>query len=716
MKKTDLSVALFSLSFSLNAYAMGLGDLKVNSYLDQPFNAEIELIDVGGTPLSSIKATLASMEDYERSGLDRAYALSLLTFTVEKNTHGKTVIKVRSSERISEPFMQLFVDLSWAEGDVDRSYTVLLDPQNYQLTQKRLRHTIKGQSGTHLSSHQTGAIETPVFSHVQHTSTSAASDSREVVTYGPTAVNETVWQIAQRYKTDDILLQQMILAIVGTNPQAFTEGNLNGLKEGSHLRIPAASSASKVPEALAKLEVLAHDKAWQARLPIEHALFPPYIDTNGHSATQEQQEVTPLGYAVTTSVIPAVPVISKVMPSSESPFSRFLPLASSLLSVTEDATPNAAAKGNVSNQNNPGVTEQAKNKAEVDIATAAINTVRETNALLVEQLRATQLDNKRLEQQLALREKQLTRMQKKIHQMISRQGLAGQVSQQSLNTEKSAIWPWIILFLALGAGGFNYWWLWIRPRIDKTDPSSETMSPPPLEPILVPPVVETKPVIVESTEDIIPKPPEEPPILPVADVQERPAVVEENEEFNTEVPQQETAVDDHVLEFEPVPPVDTESQDNEIVPEPKKKTKQGPKPTLKSKQTVEPTLEPAPELEQKSEIEPKLESLPEQELKPEPIQEQQLEPQSEPKQDEIPEDEHSIEFVLNPVEVPLPPEEKAPPLKSKAALDTLLALAKTYIGMDDFEAAKQSLQEVLEFGNEEQQSEAQHLLDKLNEH
>ena len=77
------------------------------------------------------------------------------------------------------------------------------------------------------------------------------------------------------------------------------------------------------------------------------------------------------------------------------------------------------------------------------------------------------------------------------------------------------------------------------------------------------------------------------------------------------------------------------------------------------------------------------------------------------------EDEHSLDFVLNPVEA-APTLETIKPVKSKAALNTLLDLAKTYIGMEDFEAAKQSLQEVMDFGSEEQKLEAKHLLDGLN--
>ncbi|WP_367274391.1 FimV/HubP family polar landmark protein [uncultured Legionella sp.] len=55
------------------------------------------------------------------------------------------------------------------------------------------------------------------------------------------------------------------------------------------------------------------------------------------------------------------------------------------------------------------------------------------------------------------------------------------------------------------------------------------------------------------------------------------------------------------------------------------------------------------------------------------------------------------------------------PLKSTKALNTLLDLAKTYIGMEDFASARHSLDEVLEFGSEAQKEEAIRLLAQIND-
>lgn len=636
MKKIVLYTAIVSFSLPLSAYAMGLGNIKVNSYLNQPFNAEIELIDVGKTPLSGIKANLASPEDFEKIGLEHVHALNLLTFSVEKNIKGTPIVKVRSIERISEPYMQLLVDLAWADGQGYRAYTVLLDPPNYKLVlvKKQLRNIVRQQYESQSSPEQTGVVSKPVYSsEVEHASATGV-DNRGEVTYGPTVANETIWQIAQRYKTENILLQQIILAIVGTNPEAFTEGNLNGLKVSSRLRIPANSTVIEVPVALAKLEVLAHDKAWQSRVAIEHALLPPYI--NSTAPLSNDQEISPLGYPLSLSIIPGMSESYKPQSEEGSVSSRLLPLASSLLFLGDDDKQQA--------QNKIVDTQQEKIKAEMDIAAAAINSVREAHTLLIDQLRSLQTDNRRLKQQLAQRDKDLVQLRKQMHNIMQQQGVAKPVLPL---VEESNLWPWALLLIGLGAGsGVAYWWFWTRAG-KKAEPSVSNV-----------PSLDSDANV--STETVAPV------LLPTDDQQNPSEIVELEEKL------EDTPADEHI-ELEPELSLDIEE-------------------TPGIEETVAEPIVP--------------EITPETNLTEEIGQEEQEE------------QDHSIDFVLTPVEPP--PSESAPapakPVKSKAALETLLALAKTYIGMDDVETAEQSLKEVLKFGSKDQQEEAQRLLDQLNNH
>lgn len=43
-------------------------------------------------------------------------------------------MEVYSKERMTEPYMQLIVDLTWPKGQIFKVYTVLLDPPGYKLT------------------------------------------------------------------------------------------------------------------------------------------------------------------------------------------------------------------------------------------------------------------------------------------------------------------------------------------------------------------------------------------------------------------------------------------------------------------------------------------------------------------------------------------------------------------------------------------------------
>ena len=449
---------------------MGLGDMTVNSSLDQPFNAEIELIDVGNTPLTGIKANLASVEDYEKVGLEQAYALSYLSFNIEKNAKGKPVIKVRSIERISEPYVQLLVDLAWANGQVYRSYTILLDPPNYKLglVKKQLRNIVKRQSEIEQRANHENSMQRTANSDVERPSVPAVIDHRGVTTYGPTVANETIWQIAQRYKTENIILQQMILAIVGSNPQAFTEGNLNGLKEGSRLLIPANKIASRVPLALAKLEVIAHDTAWQSRQAIEHALLPPYINSTAPPAVNEQER-GPLGYSLSQSIIPALSTSSNVE-SVDKESSRLLPLASSLLTIGK----NSASANNPQIQSQYPLSSQANIKAGLGISTVAIASAHEANTLLIEQLHSLQTENKGLQQQSVKREQEIDKLREQMRLLLTSQGLAGQASQQRPGEEKGGISLLILFLLGLGVGGgLVYWWLWVRFQLEKQHPPAQ---------------------------------------------------------------------------------------------------------------------------------------------------------------------------------------------------------------------------------------------------
>ena len=113
------------------SWGLGLGEIHLNSALNEPMNAEIDLIAAGPDELTALRAALAPKDAFTRYGIDRPPFLSTLTFKVGKSKDGRDVLLVRSTDSIPEPFVTFLVEVNWARGRLMREYTVLLDPPVY---------------------------------------------------------------------------------------------------------------------------------------------------------------------------------------------------------------------------------------------------------------------------------------------------------------------------------------------------------------------------------------------------------------------------------------------------------------------------------------------------------------------------------------------------------------------------------------------------------
>ncbi len=51
-----------------------------------------------------------------------------VTVTRDRSASGAQVLRIKSTETVTEPFLTLLIEASWARGRLVREYTVLLDP------------------------------------------------------------------------------------------------------------------------------------------------------------------------------------------------------------------------------------------------------------------------------------------------------------------------------------------------------------------------------------------------------------------------------------------------------------------------------------------------------------------------------------------------------------------------------------------------------------
>ncbi|MDA0275206.1 MAG: hypothetical protein O3A91_02330 [Proteobacteria bacterium] len=126
-----LAAAGLLLLAPLLSHAAGLGSLTVTSPLGQPLSAEIEIISLQQGEADSLSARLASPEALRQAGMEMSSSLIGLQLTIDRRA-GKPYIRLRSTQPINDPFLDVLIELQWATGRLVRQYTFLLDPAEYK--------------------------------------------------------------------------------------------------------------------------------------------------------------------------------------------------------------------------------------------------------------------------------------------------------------------------------------------------------------------------------------------------------------------------------------------------------------------------------------------------------------------------------------------------------------------------------------------------------
>ena len=82
--------------------------------------------------------------------------------------------------------------------------------------------------------------------------------------YGPVAPGQTLWSIANAVRPDaGISVNQMMVALLRANPEAFAQENVNRLKQGSVLRVPGQDEATRLSATQAAELVNQQASAWR---------------------------------------------------------------------------------------------------------------------------------------------------------------------------------------------------------------------------------------------------------------------------------------------------------------------------------------------------------------------------------------------------------------------------------------------------------------------
>lgn len=284
---------MMALSMPGAANALGLGDIHVESGLNERLAAEIDIVGATESDLSDLRAAVANRETFLRYGADRPGFLSSASFKVTQDRQGRPVLAVRSTEAFTEPLVNFLVDVHWRFGDLVRQYTLLLDPPGFS-TPVRPGEPIQVAAAASVSG--PAAPDVPAAppaatalaeSEVQTTArqvdlpsdppdTGGQRDARKMthVKVGAKATLRGIaWRVGERSPSD---LQRMMIAIFRANPSAFA-GNINRLHLGAVLTIPSYAEVAAISKAEAKREFHAQMAVWRSPDRTLHASTPATV-------------------------------------------------------------------------------------------------------------------------------------------------------------------------------------------------------------------------------------------------------------------------------------------------------------------------------------------------------------------------------------------------------------------------------------------------------
>ncbi len=270
LKASAIIFSILAAAAAPQSWGLGLGEIELNSALNQEFNATIELFDAAGLEPGEILVSLGSSDDFQRVGVERFFFLTGLSFEVSYAANGEPQVVITSSRPITEPYLNFLVEVLWPNGRLLKEYTVLLDPptfsqaaaptvsapaQNRSASNSGRVQRAPAQSGTQV---QVAPRETPP-------APSPLDRGIDGDEYGMTDRGDTLWSIASRARpSNDVSVEQTMLAIAELNPDAFINGNINLMKAGYVLRLPDEAQSRALSSEQALAEVSRQADEWQA--------------------------------------------------------------------------------------------------------------------------------------------------------------------------------------------------------------------------------------------------------------------------------------------------------------------------------------------------------------------------------------------------------------------------------------------------------------------
>ena len=273
---------------STPAWALGLGRLNVQSVLGETLRAEIDVSSISAEESGSLRLRVAPPEAYRAAGVEYNAVLTGAQVVLERRADGRPYLRVSSSGAVLEPFIDVIVEATWTSGRLVREYTMLFDPPSARVAAAPAAVTAPLATAAPAALPSASPSASPVFTPTAPSPAPAVAAVPRTtappprVAQAPTAPavagapaaaiadeyrvrrGDSLSGVAARTQRQGVSLDQMLVSLFRGNPEAFVGDNMNRLKAGAVLNVPAADAAKKITAAEAREVIQAQSADFSA--------------------------------------------------------------------------------------------------------------------------------------------------------------------------------------------------------------------------------------------------------------------------------------------------------------------------------------------------------------------------------------------------------------------------------------------------------------------
>ncbi len=234
-QRTALWAAL-SLLIVGSAQALTLNRPVVQSKQGEALLAEIDISEITQAEQIELQVSLASQEIYKAAQIELPTSNGApLEIQVQllRRANGKPFLKISSQQPVTRNALDLLIDLRWSTGRLLRDFNLSIDDSKSPSAKSIAPPAVVGGS--------------------------ASSNGPITVQRGDTASELALGQLPA-----GVSLDQMLLALLRSNPDAFVESNVNRMKAGALLTLPTAQEAKAVSREEARREIQVQTKDFEA--------------------------------------------------------------------------------------------------------------------------------------------------------------------------------------------------------------------------------------------------------------------------------------------------------------------------------------------------------------------------------------------------------------------------------------------------------------------